>query len=193
MVQFVHHKIQTLDGMLESFNKVQTHLLERTFYFESEMTIFLKSLLTYFSAISDVSKESENLKYLNLLQTAKKGFDPIKLEKISVGRRDFYWGISYHVADEIQKMLVEMLLVEKHKLKEPDDIIANTLLGLVQNKIVGIHDLKILNSVTKIEPFWQKLVQQNPSIALLEMKMKLHITIEDIYLLIEQNCIKIRQ
>lgn len=193
MVEFVHHKIQVINGYLTSLNQVQNLLLERSFYFEMEANIFLKTLQQYFVSIGDTAKESEILRFVGLLQTVKKGFDPIKLEKITIGRKEFFWGISYHVVENILKIITDILEQEEQKLKDADEIVSNTLLGLVQNQIIQINDLKKIDSISKIELFWQQLVKQNASIALLEMKMKLKISNEDIYMLIDNNISKMTQ
>ena len=193
MVEFVHHKIQIINGFLSQLTEVQAMLLERSFQFEVGISKLLVEFTSYFKSIGDVSKESEIIKLSTLLLTVKKGFDPIKLEKINSGKREFYWGIAYHASDELQRIITEMLSAEMKKLDDAEEILSNMLLGLLQNQILTDGDLKKLDSITKIELFWKELVKQNTSIALLEKKMKLQITTEDIYLLIEKSKSKMNQ
>jgi hypothetical protein len=176
---------------LSKFNTIQTLYLDKSYLYETELQLFLKNLQYYFSEISDSTKESEVLKYSGMLQTIKKGFDPIKLEKIATARRDFFWGMAFHINQEIQQLLVNMLASEEQKLSEADDLLSNTFLSLIQNQILSNQELKKLNNTIAIELFWTSIVKQNTTIAVLDKKMKMKITAEDIYLLIEKIVVKI--
>lgn len=186
MVEFVHHKIKVAEGFLSKLIKVQSLFIERSFRFETEFNDLLTDLQTYFKSIKDGSKESEVLRLQGLLQVVKKGFDPIKLEKLPVSRREFYWGITFHVVEEVKKMIEDILTKERQKLDEAEDLLSNTFLSLIQNGILNDQELKKLDSVAKIELLWTEIVKQNASIALLDKKMKLQVTREDMYLLIEK-------
>lgn len=186
MVEFVHHKIKVAEGFLSKLIKVQSLFIERSFRFETEFNDLLTDLQTYFKSIKDGSKESEVLRLQGLLQVVKKGFDPIKLERLPVSRREFYWGIAFHVVEEVKKMIEDILTKERQKLDEAEDLLSNTFLSLIQNGILNDQELKKLDSVAKIELLWTEIVKQNASIALLDKKMKLQVTREDMYLLIEK-------
>ncbi|WP_187478339.1 hypothetical protein [Amniculibacterium sp. G2-70] len=186
MVEFVHHKIKVAEGFLSKLIKVQSLFIERSFRFETEFNDLLTDLQTYFKSIKDGSKESEVLRLQGLLQVVKKGFDPIKLERLPVSRREFYWGIAFHVVEEVKKMIEDILTKERQKLDEAEDLLSNTFLSLIQNGILNNQELKKLDSVAKIELLWTEIVKQNASIALLDKKMKLQVTREDMYLLIEK-------
>ncbi len=186
MVEFVHHKIKVAEGFLSKLIKVQSLFIERSFRFETEFNDLLTDLQTYFKSIKDGSKESEVLRLQGLLQVVKKGFDPIKLERLPVSRREFYWGIAFHVVEEVKKMIEDILTKERQKLDEAEDLLSNTFLSLIQNGILNNQELKKLDSVAKIELLWTEIVKQNASIALLDKKMKLQVTSEDMYLLIEK-------
>ncbi|MBS1570896.1 MAG: hypothetical protein JST62_00660 [Bacteroidetes bacterium] len=191
MLEFIHHKVSVINGFLSKFNTIQTLYLDKSYLYETELQLFLKNLQYYFSEISDSTKESEVLKYSGMLQTIKKGFDPIKLEKIATARRDFFWGMAFHINQEIQQLLVNMLASEEQKLSEADDLLSNTFLSLIQNQILSNQELKKLNNTIAIELFWTSIVKQNTTIAVLDKKMKMKITAEDIYLLIEKIVVKI--
>ncbi|WP_124641546.1 hypothetical protein [Amniculibacterium aquaticum] len=186
MVEFVHHKIKVAEGFLSKLIKVQSLFIERSFRFETEFNDLLTDLQTYFKSIKDGSKESDVLRLQGLLQVVKKGFDPIKLERLPVSRREFYWGIAFHVVEEVKKMIEDILTKERQKLDEAEDLLSNTFLSLIQNGILNNQELKKLDSVAKIELLWTEIVKQNASIALLDKKMKLQVTREDMYLLIEK-------
>jgi hypothetical protein len=93
---------------------------------------------------------------------------------------------AFHVVEEVKKMIEDILTKERQKLDEAEDLLSNTFLSLIQNGILNNQELKKLDSVAKIELLWTEIVKQNASIALLDKKMKLQVTSEDMYLLIEK-------
>lgn len=186
MLEFVHHKVKILENFNSSFNNVQHLLSERSYQFEGAFEDFQKALLKYFQNTGDSNKESEILRITNLLLTVKKGFDPIKLERITTGKRDLYWGFAYHATEELHRIISEIFIKEQQKLDEAEEMLSNTILNLYQLKILDDKKLKTLNSTQKIGSFWEGLIKQNDSLALIDKKLKIKLINEDIYLILER-------
>lgn len=192
MLDFVHHRVSEIEGFLASFNDVQILLGERSYTFESEFDSFLKKMIQYFEKTGNSAKQTEVQKNHNLLQTVRKGFDPIKLEKISTGKREAYWGFAFHCTANVGSVLQEILTKEMAKLEEAQEILDNTVLNLVQANILNSQKLKELDSAAEIELFWTNLVKQNDSISLINKKLRLKLISEDIYLILEKIISKIQ-
>lgn len=186
MLEFVHHKVKILENFNSSFNNVQHLLSERSYQFEGAFEDFQKALLKYFQNTGDSNKESEILRITNLLLTVKKGFDPIKLERITTGKRDLYWGFAYHATEELHRIISEIFNKEQQKLDEAEEMLSNTILNLYQLKILDDKKLKTLNTTPKIGSFWEGLIKQNDSLALIDKKLKIKLINEDIYLILER-------
>lgn len=191
MQEFIHHKVKTIEELFAAFNNVQQLYTERSFDFEAQFNTFLEKLLDYFKTKGNNVQESDISRIINRLLTVKKGFNPIKLEKITTGKRELYWGFSFSAMEEIQVMLTEIHQKEKAKLEEGEELISNLALSLHQNNMLDDQKIKDLDSVPKIEAYWNYLLTQNGTISSINKKLRMNLIAEDIYLLFEKVISKI--
>jgi len=186
MQELVHHSTQALELHLNKLNKVQTLYLAKSFDFDSGFDDFLQELLEYFRAKGNTTCESEVLKILNMISTIKRGFNPVKMEKIDVGKRNLLYGFSFNGIENTHGIITELLNKELKKLDEAEELISGLILSLYQSGILDDAKIKELNSVSKIEVFWNQLLNQNTTIAGINKKLRLTLLSEDIYLIIEK-------
>ena len=191
MQEFIHHKVDIYEDLLKEFNKIQILLGDRSFEFERRFEEFSRSLLTYFQTSGNTSVEAEILKIMNSVLTVKKGFDPVKMEKILIGRREMFWGFAFSATESIFEILRKILDTEKLKLDEGEALIAGLILSLIQNNILDDAKIAELNSIANIELYWTQIIAQNESIANINKKLRMTLLAEDIYLLFEENLAKI--
>ena len=191
MQEFIHHKVDIYEDFLKEFNKIQVLLGDRSFEFERRFEEFSQSLLTYFQTSGNTSVEAEILKIMNSVLTVKKGFDPVKMEKILIGRREMFWGFAFSATESIFEILRKILDTEKLKLDEGEALIAGLILSLIQNNILDDAKIAELNSIANIELYWTQIIAQNESIANINKKLRMTLLAEDIYLLFEENLAKI--
>lgn len=186
MQELVHHSTQALELYLNKLNKVQALYLSKSFDFDSGFDDFLQELLEYFRAKGNTTCESEVLKILNMISTIKRGFNPVKMEKIDVGKRNLLYGFSFNGIENTHGIITELLNKELKKLDEAEELISGLILSLYQSGILDDAKIKELNSVSKIEVFWSQLLNQNATIAGINKKLRLTLLSEDIYLIIEK-------
>jgi len=186
MQELVHHSTQALELHLNKLNKVQALYLSKSFDFDSGFDDFLQELLEYFRAKGNTTCESEVLKILNMISTIKRGFNPVKMEKIDVGKRNLLYGFSFNGIENTHGIITELLNKELKKLDEAEELISGLILSLYQSGILDDAKIKELNSVSKIEVFWNQLLNQNTTIAGINKKLRLTLLSEDIYLIIEK-------
>lgn len=186
MQELVHHSTQALELYLNKLNKVQALYLSKSFDFDSGFDDFLQELLEYFRAKGNTTCESEVLKILNMISTIKRGFNPVKMEKIDVGKRNLLYGFSFNGIENTHGIITELLNKELKKLDEAEELISGLILSLYQSGILDDAKIKELNSVSKIEVFWNQLLNQNTTIAGINKKLRLTLLSEDIYLIIEK-------
>lgn len=186
MQELVHHSTQALELHLNKLNKVQALYLSKSFDFDSGFDDFLQELLEYFRAKGNTTCESEVLKILNMISTIKRGFNPMKMEKIDVGKRNLLYGFSFNGIENTHGIITELLKKELKKLDEAEELISGLILSLYQSGILDDAKIKELNSVSKIEVFWNQLLNQNTTIAGINKKLRLTLLSEDIYLIIEK-------
>ncbi|MGG7553444.1 hypothetical protein ACQ7CX_22820 [Chryseobacterium arthrosphaerae] len=191
MQELIHHTVQKLKELLEDFNEVQALYLSKSFDFDSRFDIFLYETLEYFKTKGSTSHESEVLKIMNRIATVKRGFNPIKMEKINTGRRELLWGFSFNGIEDIYDILMEIYAKENKKLEDAEELVSGIIVSLYQNDILDDEKLKELNSVVKIESFWTSLIAQNTAISGVNKKLRLTVIPEDIFLILEKVFLKL--
>ncbi len=190
MQELIHNKVQMIEGFFTEFNQIQKLYAEKSFEFESQFLGFLTGMAQYFQTVGNTSQESEVLRILSLIQTVKRGFDPSKMEKITYGKREFFWGVSYVGIESLNNLLQEIYAKEMQKLDEADEMISNLLLNLIQQGLLNDQQIAELSTVAHIEVFWKQLLTQNGSISLINKKLLTKLIAEDIYLIIEKTLLR---
>jgi len=191
MQELIHFTVQKIKELLEHFNEVQVLYLSKSFDFDAQFDVFLNEVLEYFHAKGNTSHESEVLKVMNMIATVKRGFNPIKMEKIVSGRRELLGGFSFNGIESIYEVLMEIYTKENKKLDDAEELISGIIVSLYQNGILNDEKLKEMNSVPKIENFWNSLVEQNAAISGINKKLRLSVIPEDIYLILEKVFLKL--
>ena len=80
---------------------------------------------------------------------------------------------------------------ENKKLDDAEELISGVIVSLYQNGILNDEKLKEMNSVPKIESFWNSLVEQNAAISGINKKLRLSIIPEDIFIILEKVFLKL--
>lgn len=191
MHELIHFTVQKIKELLEQFNEVQALYLSKSFDFDARFDVFLNEVLEYFRTKGSTSHESEVLKIMNTIVTVKRGFNPIKMEKIVSGRRELLGGFSFNGIESIYDILIEIYTKENKKLDDAEELISGVIVSLYQNGILNDEKLKEMNSVPKIETFWNSLVEQNPAISGINKKLRLSVIPEDIFLILEKVFLKL--
>jgi len=191
MQELIHFTVQKIKELLEHFNDVQALYLLKSFDFDARLDVFLNEVLEYFRTKGNTSHESEVLKIMNMISTVKRGFNPIKMEKIMTGRRELLGGFSFNGMESMYGILMEIYAKENKKLDDAEELISGIIVSLYQNGILDDEKLKDMNSIPKIERFWISLVDQNTAISGINKKLRLTIIPEDIYIILEKVFLKL--
>ncbi|WP_153397819.1 hypothetical protein [Chryseobacterium vaccae] len=186
MQELIHYTVQKIKKLLEHFNEVQALYLSKSFDFDARLEAFLNEVLEYFRTKGSTTHESEVLKIMSMVATVKRSFNPIKMEKITAGKRDLLWGFSFNGMESIYDILMEIYAKENKKLDDAEELISGIIVSLYQNGILDDEKLKEMDSVSKIESFWTSLVTQNTAISGINKKLRLTIIPEDIFLILEK-------
>lgn len=192
MKPFIHHKVQAINELIGYHNQVRQLYVDRAFEFENNYRELLNDCKTFLKSNGTNTQVGEVLNLEGMYETANKGIDPIELKKVKTGRRSLKMMIANHGLNELLNLLKTFNDKENSKIEEADEILSNTLLSLVQSGTLNDDNINELDSIPKIEIFWNNLKNLNESILLIDKKLKLKIIAEDIYLIIEKNLNKMR-
>lgn len=192
MQAFIHHKVQALDNLICSYNDVQQLYIERDFGFDDRFKALLDSCLTFCRSQGTSSQVSEILNVLSMFETASRGIDPFRLERVRTGRRELKMMVAYHGLEKLHQELILIHDKEFQKLKEAEQILSDLLLKLYQAGVLDDSAIQELNSVASIGVFWRQLLNQNGSIAAVDKQLRMKLIPEDIFLTIERILSKLR-
>jgi hypothetical protein len=121
----------------------------------------------------------------------KRGFNPVQMEKITGAKRELQLGFSFSAMESIHGLLTEMYNKEQKKLDEAEEILSGLIVSLYQNGFLDEDKVKDLNTIPKIEIFWNSLVNHNTQILGINKKLRLSMISEDIFLVIEKVLLKL--
>ena len=192
MQEFIHNKVKVIEELFTEFNQIQRLYAEKSYEFESRFTDFLNKLSDYFKTSGDQAKESEVLRVTNMLHTVKRGFNPTNQEKVNTGRRELLWGFAYNGIENLNSLMQEIYGKETSKLEEGEELLSNLILNLIQQGFLTDQKLMELDTIPKIEAYWNSLLTQNGSITVIHKKLLMKLISEDIYLLLEKIIAKIK-
>ncbi len=177
--------------MLMQFNQVQRLYAQRAYEFDQKLDEFLKVLLQHYTQSGNTAAESQILRLYNSVSLAKKGFNPLKMEKIVSGRREYYYVFAYSALEGVHELLEDEFTLQNNKLEDASELISNLILSMHQNGVLTDKKIRNLNTVAKIEAFWNSMVNQNESVSSIYKKLRMTLIPDDIYLLTEKILLKI--
>ena len=191
MKTLVHYKKQRVEEFINRLSLLNKLYVERSFSFDDELHKFLQEVMEFFEQFGETLNSSK-ISQLNIyIETAQKGINPQTLEKLKTGKRENIWIASYHLLDEIGILLQESIMEVETKISEARGLVEQVIISAMQLKLIGDDDLKKLHTQKEIAMLWSSL-SQNEQVKLIERKLKLSITQEDIIILCDKVCSKIK-
>jgi hypothetical protein len=192
MKEFIHHKVQFISGLIDSYNGVQLLYVNRAFEFDEKFMELLNDCIDFFKSNGTNTQVSEVLNIVSMFETAKKGIHPFELKKVSTGRRELKMMIAYHGLEKLFRQLNFFYERENHKIEEGEEILSNLIISLCQSGVLDDNIINELTSYEKIKSFWHELLSQNGSISVIDKKLRLKLIPEDIYLIIDKLITKLQ-
>lgn len=187
----IHFKKQQLEKFLSLLVKVNEDYINKNFELKDNLKTLFDDIQTYYQQIGDSTNES-NISQLKIyFETSLFGIDPVKLEKIKVGRRIIVNKSAFHCLSELNIILGESHQIAIGILKTSSEAISQIIFSAIQSKLLNNKDLISSDSIEKIEKLWKSLTS-NEQVALLDKRLKLEILPQDIYFILDDMFEKIR-
>lgn len=181
-----------IDGLIESHNNIRQLHIDRAFEFDDKYRTLLNECKTFLKSNGTNTQVAEVLNLEGMFETAKRGINPYELKKVNTGRRSLSMMIANQGLNELFNLLKEFYDKEKKKIEEAEELLSNTILGMFQSGAINDEKIKALDSIPKIEAFWNQIKNVNDSILLIDKKLRINIISQDIFLIIEKILDKIR-
>ena len=191
MKTLVHYKKQRVEEFIGKLSLLNELYIERAFSFDEELNKFLQEVMEFFEQLGESLNSSKISQLKIYIETAQKGINPQTLEKLRTGKRENIWIASYHILDEMGILLQESITEIETKISEARELVEQVIISAVQLKLIGDDDLKRLHTQKEISMLWSNL-SKNEQVKLIERKLKLSITQEDIVILCDKVCSKIK-
>jgi len=191
MKTLIHYRKQRVESFLNRLSSINELYIERSFSFDALLVDYIKESIEFYEQVGE-SSSSSRISQLNIyLETAKKGINPQTLEKLKTGRRENIWIASYHVLDELGSLYQNTLMELELQITQAKELVEQVILSAIQSKLISDDDLNGLHNQDEIRSLWKSL-SQNEQVKLIERKLKLSITQDDIIILCDLVCSQIR-
>ena len=185
MVVFVHFKQKKIKSFSDKIILLHKDYKDRSFYFDRKIKDLFAEMQDFFNQIGDSKYETLVSQLSIYFETSLKGIHPLRLEKIKTGRRENIWISAFHCLTTLTEIVQENLENINKPLDEAKEILSQFVLSAIQNHLITQEQIQEVNNIRKIESLWNKL-KQNQQISLLDRKLRLTITNNDIYLLLDE-------
>ena len=191
MKTLIHYRKQRVESFLNRLSSINELYIERSFSFDALLVDYIKESIEFYEQVGE-SSNSSRISQLNIyLETAKKGINPQTLEKLKTGRRENIWIASYHVLDELGTLYQNTRIELELQITQAKELVEQVILSAIQSKLISDDDLNGLHNQDEIKNLWKSL-SQNEQVKLIERKLKLSITQDDIIILCDLVCSQIR-
>jgi len=191
MKVFLHYKKQKIEQFIERWMHQNESYNQRAYDFDKSFVLLLADTKTFYKEIGETNKEAKISQLQIYFETALKGVDPLKLEKLKTGKRQNISISSFHCLTNMGNLLQDSLADIATKLQEAEETISQIILSGIQTKIIDDAMLQAINNIDKSKQLWTQLTQ-NEQISLIDKKLRLTMHQEDIPILVDGIITKIK-
>ncbi|MEL7121071.1 MAG: hypothetical protein AAFO07_16580 [Bacteroidota bacterium] len=185
MQSFLHLQKQQLDGLFELMDTVNSLYIKRSFSLDDQLVDLIKKAEDFFRQNGRSNKAAEVGKLHIYLETALKGIDPERLEKLKTGRRENIWISSFHCICGVQDVLGTNFEEIEVKLNKAKDTLGQVILSALQSQLIDMDTLQGIQSLDQVKAFWMSLLQSE-QIALIDKQLRLTIHEQDLIILLDK-------
>jgi len=190
MNTLVHYKKQLLEDLIQKHSVLNDLYIQRSFSLDYQLINLLEDAKKFFEQLGTTTKASEVSALHVYIQTACMGINPQTLEKLKLNKRNNIWISTFHVLSQLGILLRDALNETDIQLKEASELIEQLILSAIQSHLLDNPSIIEMKDPNQIKQLWQQLIQ-NEQIMLIERKLKLTITQEDIFILLDKTFNKI--
>ncbi len=185
MVVFAHFKQKNLKDFSKKLLIYHDEYKQRSFDFDIHIKEFFQELQDFFQQIGNSKHEIQISQLSVYYETAAKGIHPLHLEKLKTGRRENTWIAAFHCLSILSEILQQTLEDVNNTIDEAKEMLSQLIISAIQNQLLTQNHLNQVGDLGKIEQIWNDL-KQHLQISLVDKKLRLSITNNDIYILIDE-------
>ena len=185
MQSFLHLQKQQLEQLFEQINTVNELYIKRSFSLDQQLIDLIRKAQEYFRQNGRSNKAAEMGKLHIYVETALKGIDPVRLEKIKTGRRENIWISSFHCICGMQDVLGESFEEIQVKLNQAKETLGQVILSALQTQLIDMNTLRAIQNLDEVKTFWKNLLQSE-QIALIDKQLRLKIHEQDVIILLDK-------
>jgi len=193
MIVLTHFKKQVLENIIQELIKLKNEYTHNGNGIEQDLLHILNNTEAFFKQIGESSLESKVSTLRNYISTAIQGINPQSLELIKTYKRKTIKSACFYCNTELSSILENELDKVNTLLTNSEKTIENIILTIIQTGNKLSTDIMSLDTIEKISHFWDRISVENEQIAFINMKLKLDILSQDIYILIDTIISKIKR
>ena len=186
MKTLVHYKEQFLKDLIQKLSILNNLYIQRSYALETQLIKLLQDSEKFFEQLGATTKASEVSALHVYIQTSIKGINPQTLEKLKLNKRNNIWISTFHVLSELGILLRDSLYETETQIQEASALIEQLVLSAIQSHLIDDNTLLKMKDLNQIKLLWEQLIQ-NEQILLIERKLKLSVTQEDIFILLDKT------
>jgi len=190
MKTLIHYKLQRIEELINKLLVLNKLYISRSFTFDTELLSFMEECETLFEQLGENSNKSKVSQLTVYFEIAKKGVNPLTLEKLRTGKRENSWIAAFHVLDNMSTILQDSIDKIEFELNQSRELIEQVVLSAIQSKMISESEIKELSKQESLQMLWKKLTD-NEQVKLVERKLKLTVTQDDIFILLDKVFTKI--
>ena len=186
MKTLVHYKEQFLKDLIQKLSILNNLYIQRSYALDTQLIKLLQDSEKFFEQLGATTKASEVSALHVYIQTSIKGINPQTLEKLKLNKRNNIWISTFHVLSELGILLRDSLYETETQIQEASALIEQLVLSAIQSHLIDDNTLLKMKDLNQIKLLWEQLIQ-NEQILLIERKLKLSVTQEDIFILLDKT------
>lgn len=184
-----HYIVQNVEKLLGDLNLQKEALLGNEYGVDQQCILIVEEGASFLNKIGEASLESKLKNFAVILHTCMSGVHPFSMELLKTNKRQFVKAFTQEALVKTCTILEDFLDKQNTKLVEATEQLNQVLLSIYQSNPSIIESL---NNLDAIENFWEGLCQSNPQVMLLNKKILLEITKNDIHILLDKSISKIK-
>ncbi|NRB47224.1 MAG: hypothetical protein HRU41_06085 [Saprospiraceae bacterium] len=183
MQPFYHHLVQQTEKFIQQFSQLNGYYLSKSLEIDDQLPTYLSEIEQYFTSIRATKAQLAVASLSSYLETAKRGFNPVTLEKVRTGRRENYWISIFSILQKLQALLIENLEDNQQKLRVSNELLQQLILSALQEGLISEEQFLRASTLDGASSLWDSL-NQHVSLRNFARKIKATIHPKDIHLLI---------
>lgn len=183
MQPFYHHLVQQTEIYIQQFSQLNNYYLSKNLDIDNRLPAYLHDIEQYFTSTQATKAKLAVANLSSYFETAKRGFNPVTLEKVKSGRRENYWISVFSILQQLRDLLAENLEHNQQKLRVSNELLQQLILSALQEGLITEEQFTRASSLDGAALLWV-YINNKTTLKNFARRIKAIVHQQDIHLLI---------